>query len=259
VSGYPSQLKQVLSSLLNNAVKFTPTGKIEISVSKNFNSQKNLELLFCIADTGIGIPEDKKKAIFNPFFQVNSSFSREYGGLGLGLNICDGLIKKMGGKIWVTSELGKGSQFYFTISLQLPQKNADTSAFFPSTIKKNLPLLLIQEEPTSRYLISIVLKKQGYEVIEIDKTKQAIGLVQKQNFQLILLDLPPLEPFSLSEIRELRSVIKSKAISIVGMTENGMDESPEFLSVGVDIFLPKPVRKNELLELICMLTDHSSC
>jgi PAS domain S-box-containing protein len=120
VSGDPECLRKVLVNLIGNAIKFTSSGKITVSASLVQQSGPDLKLQFCVADTGKGIPKSKLKMIFDPFTQADSTFTREYGGTGIGLSICSQLVSLMQGDIWVESEEGQGSQFYFTACLQLP-------------------------------------------------------------------------------------------------------------------------------------------
>jgi hypothetical protein len=114
VIGDPLRLRQVLLNLTGNAIKFTEHGKIELSVRLNSEDEAEVALDFCVADTGIGIPEAKQGSIFDPFVQADGSSTRRHGGTGLGLAICTNLVALMGGRMWVVSEEGKGSSFYFT-------------------------------------------------------------------------------------------------------------------------------------------------
>ena len=139
----PTRLRQILANLLSNAVKFTENGEVLISVFSRELNENDYEIHFSVKDTGIGIPEDKLERLFKPFSQVDASTTRRYGGTGLGLVISKKLIDMMGGKIWVESEVGKGSTFHFTIKAESTlMKPIDTPKLVSrpkADIQENLP------------------------------------------------------------------------------------------------------------------------
>ena len=123
----PARLRQVITNLLGNALKFTENGEVRLRVLKEDDSGDGCRLHFTVCDTGIGIPLEKQKLIFEAFSQADTSTARKYGGTGLGLTICSRLVRLMGGKIWVCSEAGKGSSFHFTVTVQsLSPASVDT-------------------------------------------------------------------------------------------------------------------------------------
>jgi two-component system sensor histidine kinase/response regulator len=126
--GDHERLRQILMNLTSNAVKFTNAGKVEVSVRADSLQDSRIELHFTVTDTGIGIPADRHLQIFEPFTQVDGSTTRKYGGTGLGLSVVSGLVELMGGRIWFTSELGRGSAFHFSVALGIARPDAARDA-----------------------------------------------------------------------------------------------------------------------------------
>jgi two-component system sensor histidine kinase/response regulator len=122
VLGDPGRVRQIIFNLVGNSIKFTERGEILLSATQEAESSEAVSLHFAIKDTGVGIPADKQQKIFEAFSQADGSMARKYGGTGLGLTICTKLVEMMNGRIWVESEMGKGSTFHFTASLGVQDK-----------------------------------------------------------------------------------------------------------------------------------------
>ena len=131
--GDPLRLNQVLTNLVGNALKFTEHGEVVVAIERDTQSRDPGALLFSVSDTGIGIAPEKRTSIFSPFAQADSSTTRKYGGSGLGLAIVERLVQLMGGRVWVESEVGKGSTFHFTARFGVPPGAADATAPARST------------------------------------------------------------------------------------------------------------------------------
>src|SRR5438309_5229728 len=166
--GDPTRLRQVLLNLLGNAIKFTEAGEVALHVTANAGSSIPAELRFMISDTGIGIPGEKLGAVFERFTQADSSTTRRYGGSGLGLTISKRLVELMGGRIWVESEVGKGSVFSFNVPLEV-WAGADRRMAVPIGAGPELPLpalriLLVEDSPDNRTITVAYMKDTPYRV-----------------------------------------------------------------------------------------------
>ena len=237
--GDPVRIQQVLTNLISNAVKFTPSGgSIDISVDLEGKSDVSSLLHFCVKDTGIGIPEEKQKLIFQEFSQADNSTTREYGGTGLGLTICTRLVRMMGGEIWIKSEEGKGSEFHFTLSLenlakgesqainntQVQTMKKESSSSNKKVIDSNsLKILLLKEKSVLEQNIKHLLEEQGHSVSTSSDVKDvfASNLESQNKFDLLLVDL---DMSSLDRSEILNSVKESKLKSsnkapfVIGLT-----------------------------------------
>ncbi|MEH2405349.1 ATP-binding protein [Nostoc sp.] len=274
IVGDVTRLRQVLINLLSNAIKFTETGSIEVSVVICKNSDINHsyiantdEIQFSVKDTGIGIPCDRLERLFKAFSQVNSSITRQYGGTGLGLAICKQLCELMGARIWVESELGAGSTFYFTIAasviseelevrsqelfLSSPPKSVPMS-FSPSPDSHKLRILLTEDNLVNQKIALKQLKSLGYSADVAGNGKEALQLLEKIPYDLILMDcqMPVLD--GLETTKEIHRWQESSFASgrrpvVIAMTANAMKEDKQMcLDAGMDDYLSKPVMKENL-------------
>ncbi|MBF0185010.1 MAG: response regulator [Magnetococcales bacterium] len=263
VRGDANRLRQIFINLLGNAIKFTSQGSISLRVRKSARNQ----LLFAVADSGIGIPEECLQTIFNPFTQAENSIARRYGGSGLGLNICCQLVEKMGGEIWVESQPGEGSTFTFTAHLptvtllqpsvsQLQAANDGHTAGENSLISP-LRILLVDDVADNRMIIQVYLETLPHTVVEAEDGLQALQYFTEQPFDLVLMDvmMPVLD--GLTTTRRMRqwenSHARPRAI-IVALTANAMKEEMEAaMQAGCDYHYSKPLRRQQLLDLLTSL------
>ena len=252
IIGDPGRLRQILINLVGNAVKFTEKGEVVISVEEETRGGDTLLLHFSIADTGIGIPEDKQKIIFDVFAQADSSMTRKYGGTGLGLAISSQLVDLLGGRIWVESAAGKGSTFHFTARFMIPQKEDQPPSRRPKMLFADLPLLLIEDNASSRRLISEWGTFWGLKVREAESADQAIVILddakeRKKPFQIILLDanLPGHDSFIIMDYIKDNPQLASSIIMMMNSSSNRIDASP-WLKVGISSHLGKPTKPSEL-------------
>ena len=215
--GDPVRIQQVLTNLIANAIKFTPSGgSIDISVELEEQTENASTFHFCVKDTGIGIPEDKQKLIFEEFSQADNSTTRQYGGTGLGLTICTRLVRMMGGKIWVESEENKGSKFHFTIRLEhfsklekqsIKKIQVQTTLSKKPLSDKKVPskdffkILLVKEKSVLEQNIKHLLEEQGHSVSISNDLEDALAKSKSEDkFDLLLLDLelPSFNGFNVS-------------------------------------------------------------
>ena len=172
-----TRLRQILVTLVGNAVKFTEHGEIYIEVSKVSEKDGNVELLFSVRDTGIGIPSDRIHKLFIPFSQVDSSRTRKYGGSGLGLAICARAVALLGGNIWVESKYAEGSTFSFTINVAEYTKDPQEQNLFPPLINKTKKVLVVDDNKTCRRIIENLLVEWGFIVQSAATLKEALSSI----------------------------------------------------------------------------------
>jgi len=244
------RLRQILDNLLNNALKFTPTGEIRLSVEP-----RGKELLFTVSDTGIGIAPEDVGRIFDSFTQADGSHTRRFGGAGLGAAICKKLTQMMDGSIGVKSELGKGSAFYFTIKGQKAEMTESP------TVSSPLKILIAEDNPLNRKLLMAILQMKGHQVRSVEDGKAAVEAVEQEGFDLILMDIQMPIMDGLEATRLIREKEKKTGghIPIVAVTAHGMPGDRErFLASGMDEYLTKPIHKEQLLSVIEMLIASDS-
>ena len=159
VHGDSSRLDQVIINLVSNAIKFTHEGEVALKVQLETREGDDCILHFTVADTGIGVPLEKQKIIFDPFTQADSSTTRKYGGTGLGLTISARLVGMMGGKIWMESEVGKGSQFHFTTRMRSHGDVVAIGAIAPPEILRSVKVLVVDDNRTNRRILEGMLQR----------------------------------------------------------------------------------------------------
>jgi PAS domain S-box-containing protein len=257
VIGDKYRIEQVIKNLLNNAIKFTESGKIELFVQMK---SKN-ELLFKVVDTGIGIPENKLEGLFDKFYQVDSSYTKKYAGAGLGLAISKKLVTLMGGKIEVQSEIGKGSSFQFTIKMNHPETDLadepniklDKKGILKNN-NKPLKILLAEDDPLNSKSIIFHLEKKGYQIIHAVNGYEVLSFLKTEPFDMILMDIqmPEMDGIETTRIiRESESEYFDSNIPIIAFTAYAMQGDKEkFLQTGMDRYVTKPVNIDHLVEII---------
>lgn len=256
------RLRQILSNLIGNAIKFTRKGQINIHVIPLASQSPSVVSLQCqIQDSGIGIPEDQVHLLFNRFNQVDNSNTRQYGGTGLGLAICKGLVEQMGGNLWVNSTLNTGSTFFFTCTF-----DKDTSQRLSRPLYKNSEdayisedatrILLVEDDAASQIIIKVLSLQKGWQFASANNGKEAIELLQKQSFDLILMDvqMPIMDGFTATEV--IRQIEGSNHTPIIALTAYALsDDKQKCLTAGMDDYLPKPIDLNSLSQMVHKWTE----
>ena len=212
VVGDPDRLRQIILNLAGNAVKFTASGDIVVSVKVESRSESDVTFHFQCSDTGIGIPQEKQQLIFDPFAQADTSSTRKFGGTGLGLTIVNRLVGMMGGRIWVKSRVGEGSTFYFTAKFGLTGSGALGDLSDDIGILRGLPVLVVDDNLTNRRILDRVLRSWGMLPELAASGREALDLVAarapgKEPFSLILMDqqMPEVDGFMvIDELRKQR-------------------------------------------------------
>jgi signal transduction histidine kinase/ActR/RegA family two-component response regulator len=266
LAGDPAHLHQILVKLVENAIKFSTAGEIVVNVLRD-SSQKivkapddgSLVLVFCVQDSGMGIPEAKQQAIFDPFQQGDGSLTRAHGGAGLGLAICKRLVRLVGGRLWVESEEGKGSRFYFTASF-LPATHAgretlrtDHPAQNESGWRGRLQVLLVEDNHVNQIVALRLLEKRGCHCLVANNGRQALEVVASVSVDLVLMDIQMPEMDGFEATRCIRELEKNTGahVPILAMTAHAMPADREAcLSAGMDGHIPKPVQPDQLYKAI---------
>ena len=256
LKGDPSRIGQILLNLVGNAIKFTEHGSVSISASHRILAQQTIELRIEVTDTGLGIPPDVQRSLFNPFTQADSSVSRKYGGTGLGLAICRQLCLAMGGDIGVDSEPGHGSKFWFTVQCSPAEAPAEVPA--PSLVPAVDPeadtfeLLVAEDNDIIRSLISKLLAKRGYQADLVCNGKQAVAAVQRRHYDLVLMDMQMPEMDGISAARAIRGLPgPEREVPIVALTANALVGQRDIcLAAGMNDFLTKPIHPDALYAAI---------
>jgi PAS domain S-box-containing protein len=259
--GDPARLWQVLVNLVGNAIKFTDQGEVSVTVAVESLRDDAVCLEFTVSDTGIGIPPEKQQALFQPFSQVDSSMTRKYGGTGLGLAISAQLIDMMKGRIWLESELGKGSRFHFTAWFERRKTSLPKRAPLPPSGLDGLRVLIVDDNATNRLILRNMLTHWGMRPAEADGGSAGMDLLQAARqagdpFSLILLDvmMPVMDGFSVLERIRQTPEIKRPVIMMLSSRDQPGD-STRAHNLGAVAYIIKPVRPEELLAAIVKALD----
>ncbi|MDK2972450.1 MAG: hypothetical protein PWP23_2205 [Candidatus Sumerlaeota bacterium] len=259
--GDPARLRQVLLNLLSNAIKFTESGSVSLSVSVEEKEEHRIWLLVAVKDTGIGVPDEKRSLLFQPFSQVESSATRKYGGTGLGLAICRELIEAMGGRIGFESEVDRGSRFWFEIPLGTPDAQTVNHEESNSFSVVRLPprgteprILLVEDNLTNQRLMIYLLRKLGVTLCDLAVNgEEAIRSIESQEYDLVLMDcqMPVMDGYEATRrIRAHEQAHATGHIPIVALTAHALDgERERCLEAGMDDYVPKPVRPARIAEI----------
>ncbi len=231
--GDPTRLNQILSNLLSNAVKFTDKGKIDLIINKKEDTGQRITIGFCVRDTGIGIEEEKWEEIFNSFTQASSSTTRKYGGTGLGLSITKKLLELHKTEISLDSEPGKGSRFYFDINFRKSEKpgtSAPTSDESSKLIQfRQEKVLLVDDNQVNLIVARKFLTQWNLEITMARNGKEAVDLVSKNTFDLVLMDLQMPEMNGYDAAKTIREMNGSyyKNLPIIALTASALLEVKE--------------------------------
>lgn len=252
----PGRICQILVNLISNAIKFTERGEVVIRVENEYQTEDKACLHFTVTDTGIGIPIEKQKLIFDAFAQADSSTTRKFGGTGLGLAISSRLVELMGGKIWVESEKGKGSTFHFTANFDL-QKGAVPDVVISKSIDINdMQVLVVDDNLVNLHIFGEMLNNWGIKPTTADSGSSALDKIEQaiksgNPFSLVILDImmPDMDGFAVAtQIRQYTELAKTKIIMLSGADQN--DYTELYTKLDISTHLMKPVKQSTLLDTI---------
>ena len=267
--GDARRLRQILVSLVDNAIKFTERGDIRLGVTVDPSEEAKHSLRFSVSDTGIGIPTAKQALIFEAFSQADGSTTRAHGGVGLGLAIASQLAREMGGKIWVTSRPGGPTTFQFTAKLL--EQRAVAPALLNGTAKEpvaelvpskrapsGLHILLAEDNVVNRALATVILQKCGHSLVHAVNGREALKAHAREAFDLVIMDVQMPEMDGLEATHRIREAeeVTGHHTPIVAMTARAMPGDRErCLAAGMDHYLSKPLNKAELLEILKRIAE----
>jgi len=249
ITGDLVRLKQILLSLVDNAIKFTTQGNVHIRAQLESSEKEKAVLRFSVQDTGIGMKAEDQERLFRPFSQVDTSGTRKYGGIGLGLAVAKNLVEMMQGRIWCESEFQKGSTFFFTAAFGVPAKECDTIVF--SETFQGLPILLAEDNKINQIVATRLLQEKGFHVDVAPNGLRAVEMVKQKEYALVLMDIQMPEMDGLQATREIRSISKYELLPIVALTANAMeDDRRQCLEAGLNDVVAKPINPTILYRAI---------
>ena len=264
LKGDSLRLGQILINLIANAVKFTDRGEVVVRVKPAEESapEGRIRLLFSISDTGIGIPGEMIDYLFQPFTQIDGSVTRKYEGTGLGLSICRRLVEMMDGRIWVESQVGRGSTFFFTIMMDSPEKDKDYILTLPQDLR-GLKTMIVDDNETGRLIMREVLQSFDFNVVSACSGQEILNLLKSkdsgQPFDLVILDwmMPEMNGFALAQkINNYSLMTGARRPKIIMVTMYGRDDffrEKRKEEAGIDGFLQKPINSSELFNVVLEL------
>jgi len=271
VKGDSGRLRQVLVNLVDNAVKFTQEGKVEVEVTVTDEDPEKVTVFFSVRDTGIGIPEDMHERIFVGFTQADGSMTRQFGGTGLGLSICREIVQVLGGTLKLESRVGEGSgsHFYFTLSfakIRVPGTPVGEKAVTPSKPgvssagekgHRKINILLAEDNKINQKLAIALVKKKGWKVTAVENGKEAVEAIidddykAKERFDLVLMDIQMPVMDGVEATREIRKCKTLKDLPIVALTAHALKGDRErFLEAGLTDYIPKPIKYKQFYSTI---------
>jgi signal transduction histidine kinase len=261
--GDAGRLRQVLTNLIGNAIKFTPSGYITVDARSDSVDREHVTLRIIVRDSGIGIAPDNQELIFEPFVQADGSTARTYGGSGLGLAICRQLVELMGGSIGVESVEGKGTEFWFTVMLK---RQAPVDDIIPpmfgsaeqgnklSVRSTNCHLLLAEDDHISQKIVQAFLMKLGYTADTVKNGREVLQALNEKDYALVLMDgmMPEMNGYeATTTIRNPSSPVRDHAIPIIALTANAMRSDREkCIAAGMDDYLAKPLEMSALAAML---------
>lgn len=259
--GDSGRLTQILLNLIGNAIKFTEKGEVKIALQLLEENDEFALCEFIIEDTGIGIPPDKLKMIFERFTQANTDTTRKYGGTGLGLTICKHLVEMQGGKIMAESEMGKGSRFSVELKFKKLASNTHVTKTFTNFSipnNKKLSILLAEDIALNQRLVEKIMEKWGHNLDIAENGKVAVEKVNQNNYDLILMDIqmPIMDGYEAARyIRDMSDKNKQKTPIIALTAHASHAEAEKCLNIGMNAYIAKPFNQEQLQEAINRLMN----
>jgi signal transduction histidine kinase/DNA-binding response OmpR family regulator len=259
VRGDSSRLRQIVTNLVGNAIKFTNEGEVAMKVEAKSQGGDNCTLQFTVSDTGIGIPLEKQALIFDPFSQADTSTTRKYGGTGLGLTISARLVELMGGKMRLESELGRGTHFFFSVPMKTSEMPIAVGTISPPEILRGVKVLVVDDNRTNRRILDGMLKRWEMKPVLVEGGEEALAELSTareagEPYGLVLTDMhmPKMDGFSL--IERIRQRPELSTATIMMLTSAGhRGDADRCRELGVAAYLLKPIRQSELRESIAQV------
>jgi two-component system sensor histidine kinase/response regulator len=260
------RMRQILVNLIGNSIKFTDKGEVVLNIKLaeeedykcGTESEDGVCLLFSVKDTGVGIPKEKQKDIFDSFKQADSSTTRKFGGSGLGLSISKRLVELMGGKMWVKSKEGRGSEFFFTVHFDAQKAKKPRVFIEPEEVDvRGILALIVDDNATNRLILREILTAWDADVMEASGGEEAISIIKSarkkgKNFRLVLLDrrMPSVDGFKVAEaIREDKKSEETTTIMML-TSDYRINDLNRIDKLGISCYLVKPIKRDELKNAI---------
>jgi two-component system sensor histidine kinase/response regulator len=261
--GDPGRLCQIVVNLAGNAIKFTERGEVVVHVETESKTENEVCLHVAVTDTGVGIPLEKQQLIFEAFTQADSSTTRHFGGTGLGLTISSQLVAMMGGRIWVESEVGKGSTFHITAYFAL-QTSATVKPSIEPVDMKCLPVLVVDDNATNRRILEEMLTNWGMKPIIVDSGRAALAEMERaagagNPIPLALLDamMPEMDGFDLAaQIKQRPDLARATIMMLSSAGQRG--DAARCRELSIAAYLTKPIKQSDLLDSILTVLHTSS-
>ncbi len=245
----PNRLKQVLLNLVNNAIKFTNSGEVLLTIKLADSNTDSYLIEFAIKDTGIGIPQEKIDTLFKSFSQVDSSHGRKFEGTGLGLAISKQLVSLMGGNIWVTSEQGKGSVFSFTIRTSEDSEKLAKNVLPDISVFKGKKVIILDDNETNLKILSGQLFIYGFEVTSTNNSHETIKFLKSDSFDLAVIDMQMPGTTGIIVAKEIRRLQNGKKMPLILLSSIGVELEDEDKKLFSSSIL-KPARENKMLQAL---------
>ncbi|HEX5110397.1 MAG TPA: response regulator [Vicinamibacterales bacterium] len=252
--GDAGRLRQVILNLVGNAIKFTDAGEVAVDVSLDELKTDDVALRFTVTDTGIGIPEEKRGQIFGAFEQADASTTRRYGGTGLGLTISAQLVELMEGRLWLESELGKGSRFHFVARFGI-QRDAPERTIAPAVSLRDIRALIVDDNATNRMILSEILTSWQMRTSAVDGAAAAMSALYEavdsgHPFQLVLTDaqMPDVDGFALGQ--QIAAEVRLRSLKVILLTSAGWASPRGRAANAFAAQLAKPVKQSDLLDAV---------
>jgi signal transduction histidine kinase/DNA-binding response OmpR family regulator len=259
MKGDSNRLRQVIVNLVGNAIKFTQQGEVELKVFIDAENGPDRIVHFIVSDTGIGVAPEKQRLIFDPFTQADTSTTRQYGGTGLGLTISTRLVAMMGGKIWLESEVGRGSQFHFTVNLTTSEEKIEVGVIAPPEVLRGVRVLIVDDNRTNRRILQGMVSRWEMRFAAVADGEEALAQLsaawqEKDPYGLILTDMhmPKMDGFAFIERIRLNPHLAT-AIIMMLTSAGHKGDAERCRELGIAAYLLKPIRQSELREAMARL------
>ena len=262
--GDPGRLRQIVINLVGNAIKFTERGSVWLNVSTVERLARTVRLRFSVRDSGIGISKAQLKRLFQPFVQADKSISHHYGGTGLGLAISLGMVNAMKGRIWVESELGAGSEFFFEVSFgldtRLLSRDSEDEMVVPPPVHRHLHVLVIEDDKVNRLIANRLLTRWGHRVSEAATAMAGLEMIGRERPDIVLMDLQLPGMGGLEAMKSLRAWPGSASRTpIIALTAHVLvGDRERCLALGMDGYVSKPFSSDSLQAEITRVLDEKS-
>ena len=258
IKGDPFRLNQIMMNLIGNAIKFTQKGDIKVEVKEGKIKNNVVDIFFSVKDSGIGIPKEKLKIIFESFTQAYTDTERLFGGTGLGLSITKKLVRLQGGNITVASEIGKGSEFSFNLKYDISNKNlTEKNKNKMKSEEKDLSgmkILVAEDNKINQMVAKQIFRKWKVDIAVANTGKEAVEMIKNNSYDLVIMDLqmPEMSGIEATKIiRESDPAVLDCKIPILALTADAFGESKQkVLEMGMNDYIVKPFNQDELYEII---------